>query len=73
MLSSKRYCACFRYVIPVIFFILATGLARMGHAQVARMEVIPFQSMEVSVPVNHVDGPGILGRPRRWHTSDNSW
>ncbi|WP_341317631.1 dienelactone hydrolase family protein [Paraburkholderia sp. IMGN_8] len=44
MLTCERCSTYFRHVVPVVLLILVAGLSRIAHAQVARMEVIPFQS-----------------------------
>jgi dienelactone hydrolase len=44
MLTAKMNSACRRHFLLVVFLIVANGLPSAGHAQVARMEVVPFQS-----------------------------
>jgi dienelactone hydrolase len=44
MLTRESCSTYFRHVIPVAFFVFVASLSSIGHAQVARMEVIPFQS-----------------------------
>lgn len=48
MLTRERYCTYFRHVAPVLFFILVAGLSRVAYAQVARMEVIHFESVTLT-------------------------
>ncbi|AQV94453.1 carboxymethylenebutenolidase [Cupriavidus necator] len=44
MLTRESCSTYFRHVIPMAFFVFVTSLSCVGHAQVARMEVIPFHS-----------------------------
>jgi dienelactone hydrolase len=48
MLTVERYCTCFRHMVFVVFCIFVASLARAGYAQVARMEVIPFESLTLT-------------------------
>jgi hypothetical protein len=48
MLTRGRYFTYFRHAVPVMFFILVACLSRNAYAQVARMEVIPFESVTLT-------------------------
>ncbi|SIT47905.1 Alpha/beta hydrolase [Paraburkholderia piptadeniae] len=48
MLTAERCCTCFRHMVLVAVCILVASLARAGYAQVARMEVIPFESLTLT-------------------------
>jgi dienelactone hydrolase len=48
MLKRGRYFAYLRHAVPVVFFILVACLSHVAYAQVARMEVIPFESVTLT-------------------------
>lgn len=48
MLTAEWYCTCCRRLVLVAAGILLVSLAHTGYAQVARMEVIPFESLTLT-------------------------
>ena len=57
MLTPERYRTAFRHLVFVTLSILFVALSRPAHAQVGRMEVIPFQS------TTPTDAEFLEGRP----------
>ncbi|MFJ1252304.1 dienelactone hydrolase family protein [Cupriavidus sp. CuC1] len=58
MLTRESCSTYFRHVISVAFSVFVTSLSCFGHAQVARLEVIPFQSSTLTDEEFLDDSPG---------------